>query len=261
MTSLKLVSLDDAVVFPGMPVTLPADVGNDTRVLLIPRRGSGYAKVGVVAEVSERVAVGGRGVASLMALHRGVPGAAHTDPDGVLRVDVDERPDVGAAAEPDARARARVSRRGRGNSRAARRRWPDQRVRPLDHPSGRAGRHRRLLARSEHRPEARAARNARRRRAADAGAAVPAGAAGRAARPQAHPRRRRDPARRNSSASISCAGRWTRSARSSARTTARLPRNTARRSPPPACPRRSSSRPSASCRDSSGWATRTPKRR
>ena len=47
--------------FPGMPVTLPADVGGETRVLLIPRRGSGYAKVGVVAEVSERVALGGRG--------------------------------------------------------------------------------------------------------------------------------------------------------------------------------------------------------
>ena len=94
MTALKLVPLDDAVVFPGMPVTLPADVGSDTRVLLIPRRGSGYAKVGVVAEVSERVPLGRRGVASLMALHRGVPGAAHTDQDGVLRVEVDERPDV-----------------------------------------------------------------------------------------------------------------------------------------------------------------------
>ena len=94
MTPLKLVSLDDVVVFPGMPVTLPADGDGDTRVLLIPRRGSGYAKVGVVAEVSERVASGGRGLASFMALHRGVPGAAHTDPDGVLRVEVDERPDV-----------------------------------------------------------------------------------------------------------------------------------------------------------------------
>src|ERR1700709_2267160 len=94
MTPIKLVSLDDTVVFPGMPVTLPADVGNDTRVLLIPRRGHGYAKVGVVAEVSERGAVGGRGVASLIPLHRGVPGVAHTDPDGVLRVEVDERPDA-----------------------------------------------------------------------------------------------------------------------------------------------------------------------
>ena len=94
MTPLKLVSLDDVVVFPGMPVTLPVVGDSDTRVLLIPRRGSGYAKVGVVAEVSERVASGGRGLASFMALHRGVPGAAHTDPDGVLRVEVDERPDI-----------------------------------------------------------------------------------------------------------------------------------------------------------------------
>ena len=94
MTPLKLVSLDDVVVFPGMPVTLPADGDDDARVLLIPRRGSGYAKVGVVAEVSERVVSGGRGLASFMALHRGVPGAAHTGPDGVLRVEVDERPDT-----------------------------------------------------------------------------------------------------------------------------------------------------------------------
>src|SRR5712691_286597 len=94
MAHLKLVPLDDVVVFPGMPVTLPADVAGDTRVLLIPRRGSGYAKVGVVAEVTERVALGGHGVASFMPLHRGVPGAAHTGPEGVLRVEVDERPDV-----------------------------------------------------------------------------------------------------------------------------------------------------------------------
>ncbi|HLQ23800.1 MAG TPA: LON peptidase substrate-binding domain-containing protein, partial [Gemmatimonadales bacterium] len=93
MAHLKLVPLDDVVVFPGMPVTLPADVAGDTRVLLIPRRGSGYAKVGVVAEVTERVALGGHGVASFMPLHRGVPGAAQTGPDGVLRVEVDERPD------------------------------------------------------------------------------------------------------------------------------------------------------------------------
>jgi ATP-dependent Lon protease len=94
MKAMKLVSLDDTVVFPGMPVTLPEDVGHDTRVLLIPRRASSYARVGVVAEVLERVQLRGQGVASLMALHRGVPGAAHTDQDGVLRVEVDERPDV-----------------------------------------------------------------------------------------------------------------------------------------------------------------------
>jgi ATP-dependent Lon protease len=94
MTPLKLVALDDVVIFPGMPVTLSEDVGSDTRVLLVPRRGAGYAKVGVVAEVSERVALAGHGVASFSALHRGIPGAAHTDQDGVLRVEVDERPDI-----------------------------------------------------------------------------------------------------------------------------------------------------------------------
>src|SRR5438128_3195904 len=96
MAHLKLVPLGDVVVFPGMPVTLPADVVGGTRVLLIPRRGSGYAKVGVVAEVTERVALGGRSIASFMPLRRAVPGAAQTGPDGVLRVEVDERPDPDA---------------------------------------------------------------------------------------------------------------------------------------------------------------------
>jgi ATP-dependent Lon protease len=99
MTSLKVVPLDDVVVFPGMTVTLPADVGVDSRVLLIPRRGLAYAKVGVVAEVSERVAVAGRGVASFMPLHRGVPGAGQTGPDGDLRLEVEERPDLTPPAD------------------------------------------------------------------------------------------------------------------------------------------------------------------
>jgi ATP-dependent Lon protease len=94
MAHLRMVPLEEVVAFPGMAVTLAADVGGDERVLLIPRRDSGYAKVGVVAEVSERATVGGRGVASFAPLHRGVPGAAQADTDGVLRVHVDERPDV-----------------------------------------------------------------------------------------------------------------------------------------------------------------------
>jgi ATP-dependent Lon protease len=93
MASLRLVPLDDIVVFPGMPVRLPADLGSEERVLLIPRHGSGYAKVGVVAEVS-RSSKRRRGLVSLVALHRGVPGAAHEDRNGELRVEVDERPDV-----------------------------------------------------------------------------------------------------------------------------------------------------------------------
>jgi len=93
-TTLKLIPLDDVVAFPGMPVTVPAEVGVDSRVLLVPRRDAGYAKVGVVAEVAERAALGGRHLATLNPLHRAVPGAAYADPDGGLRVEVDERHDT-----------------------------------------------------------------------------------------------------------------------------------------------------------------------
>src|SRR6188768_896612 len=94
MGPLKLIPLDDVVVFPGMPVQLPVDLGGETRVLLVPRHGNGYAKVGVVAEVSSTGKRRNRGIASLVALHRAVPGAAQEDRDGVLRVEVDERQDV-----------------------------------------------------------------------------------------------------------------------------------------------------------------------
>jgi ATP-dependent Lon protease len=89
-----LIPLDDIVVFPGMALQLPIDIGSDSRVLLIPRHGNGYAKVGVVADVSPSTKRRNRGVASIQALHRAVPGVAHADRDGVLRVDVEERPDV-----------------------------------------------------------------------------------------------------------------------------------------------------------------------
>jgi ATP-dependent Lon protease len=95
MTRLRLISLDNTVVFPGMPVTLAVDPGSDKHVFLMPRHGNTYAKVGVVAEVTERLNLSGRGVAvSLKGLHRGVPGAAQTDSDGRLRVNVEERPDI-----------------------------------------------------------------------------------------------------------------------------------------------------------------------
>jgi len=82
------------VVFPGMPVTLPVDVGADDRVLLVPTHGQTYATVGLVAEVSERVRLAGRGFAvSLTGLHRATLGAATADADGVLRVDHQPHPD------------------------------------------------------------------------------------------------------------------------------------------------------------------------
>jgi ATP-dependent Lon protease len=94
MNRLRIVPLDDAVVFPGMPVTLTVDVGDDERVLLVPRHDGVYATVGVVAEVSERVRMAGRGFAvTLMGAHRAALGGASEDRDGVLRVDYDARPD------------------------------------------------------------------------------------------------------------------------------------------------------------------------
>ena len=76
MDRLRIVPLDDTVVFPGMSVTLQVDAGADERVLLVPRRDNTYAKAGVVAEVSERLRLPGRGLAvSLTGLHRATLGA------------------------------------------------------------------------------------------------------------------------------------------------------------------------------------------
>jgi ATP-dependent Lon protease len=99
MNRLRIIPLDDMVVFPGMPVTLTIDVGSDARVLLVPRYDKTYARVGVVAEVSERVRLAGRGLAvSLMPLHRAIPRGAGTDEDGALRVDFESRTDQAPAA-------------------------------------------------------------------------------------------------------------------------------------------------------------------
>src|SRR6058998_997084 len=99
MNRLRIIPLDEEVVFPGMPVTLPVDVGGDAQVLLVPRQQNTYARVGVVAEVSDRVRLAGRGLAvSLMALERATPGGAAADEDGVLRVDFEPRPDHAPAA-------------------------------------------------------------------------------------------------------------------------------------------------------------------
>ncbi len=95
MTRLRLVPLDDTVIFPGMTTALSVDVGDEKRVLLISKRGHDYAKVGVVAEVSERGQLpGGRSAVTLLGLHRGVPGAAHTARTGQLHVEVEDRPDT-----------------------------------------------------------------------------------------------------------------------------------------------------------------------
>jgi ATP-dependent Lon protease len=94
LTDLLLVPLEDTVVFPGMNVTLTVDVGDEDRVVLVPRHESEYAAVGTVAEVADHVRIrgGGRAV-SLEGLHRGLIGVAHSDALGRLRAEVEEQPD------------------------------------------------------------------------------------------------------------------------------------------------------------------------
>ena len=97
---LLLVPLDDSILFPNMTATIVADVGDEERVLVVPRSGSDFADVGTVAEVLETARVPGAGpVATLGGLHRGVPGPGVPDPDGRLRVEVNEIHDGSPADE------------------------------------------------------------------------------------------------------------------------------------------------------------------
>ena len=150
VSKLLLVPLDDIVVFPNMNVTLTVDVGDEERVLLVPKHEGEYAAVGTVARVTDRVRLpGGTTAVALEGLHRGVAGAAETDARGRLFVEVEERRDSVEGRRPAPRARDRVPRRRRGDPRAARRRRPHPGLRPLDRRAGRARRHVRLLARPE----------------------------------------------------------------------------------------------------------------
>jgi ATP-dependent Lon protease len=91
---LLLVPLDDTVLFPGMSATLAIDVGEEERVLIVPRHGDTYAGVGTVARVVERGRIPGGAVAvTVEGLHRGVAGTARTDGEGDLRVEVTEHVD------------------------------------------------------------------------------------------------------------------------------------------------------------------------
>ena len=78
-----------------MNITLPIDVGDDERVLLVPTKDGEYAKVGVLADVVEVTRLP-RGITavSLVAQGRAVLGAAQTDTDGRLRVSVEEHEEV-----------------------------------------------------------------------------------------------------------------------------------------------------------------------
>ncbi|HXB65287.1 MAG TPA: endopeptidase La [Solirubrobacteraceae bacterium] len=91
---LRLIPLDDTVVFPNMGITLTIDVADDQRVVLVPRHDNEFLEVGTIAEVDDHIRLpgGGRAVA-LSGQHRARIGAAQTGPDGNLRVEVQELPD------------------------------------------------------------------------------------------------------------------------------------------------------------------------
>ena len=94
MNTLRLIPLDDTVVFPGMSITLTVAVGDDEHVVLVPRHDGEFADVGVVAVVAERVRLPGGGHAvNVEAEHRALVGAAQTGLDGDLFIEVDERHD------------------------------------------------------------------------------------------------------------------------------------------------------------------------
>ena len=95
-----LIPLDEAIVFPGVSATLPIDVGDEERVFLLPRSDGEFGRVGVVAEVIERGrSRGGRQVATVLGLHRGLAGAAQAGDGEALRVDVQEAHDGHPADE------------------------------------------------------------------------------------------------------------------------------------------------------------------
>src|SRR3954467_1115092 len=94
MSTLLLIPLDDTVVFPTMDVTLPVDTHGEERVLLVPRHDGEFGKVGTIARVARTVRLpGGISGAVLEGESRGVAGAAHTNPEGLLFVEVAEHRD------------------------------------------------------------------------------------------------------------------------------------------------------------------------
>src|ERR687890_503505 len=88
MASLLLVPLDDTVVFPTMDVTLPVSVGDEERVLVVPRHEGRFARVGTIATVTDHVRLPGGARAVSLA------GVARTDAAGNLRIEVEEHPDT-----------------------------------------------------------------------------------------------------------------------------------------------------------------------
>jgi ATP-dependent Lon protease len=91
---LRLVPLDDSILFPGMTITIAADVGDAEQVFVLPHPDGEYGRVGTIAEVTDKGRLpGGINAVTLTGLHRGRAGQAESGPDGALVIEVEELPD------------------------------------------------------------------------------------------------------------------------------------------------------------------------
>jgi ATP-dependent Lon protease len=233
--TLRLIPLEDTVVFPSMGITLTVDVGDDERVVLVPRHENEFLEVGTVAEVSEQLRLPGGGHAvAISGEHRALIGAAQTGPGGELRVEVDERPDEspvdGKTRNLEREYRAIVEEilelRGDDGRIAAF-------LRAIAEPGA-------LADSAGYSPQLTYEQKVELLRTLDVTERLEL--AVKLQRESLAELQVRKRIREDVQEGAENQQRWSRSARSSARTRARSRRSTARRSRPPRCPRRSTSK-------------------
>jgi ATP-dependent Lon protease len=87
---LLLIPLDDSILFPGMTVTIAADVGDAEQVFLLPRPDGEYASIGTIADVVETGRLpGGINAATLTGVQRGRAGTASPAANGDLEIEIE----------------------------------------------------------------------------------------------------------------------------------------------------------------------------
>ncbi len=92
---LLLLPLDDSILFPGMTVTIAADVGDAERVFLLPRPDGEYGTIGTIAEVVESGRLpGGINAVTLTGVGRGRAGTASPAANGELAIEVEPLEDT-----------------------------------------------------------------------------------------------------------------------------------------------------------------------
>ena len=92
---LLLIPLDDSILFPGMTVTIAADVGDADQVFLLPRPDGEYGTIGTIADVVDTGRLpGGINAVTLTGVSRGRAGTASPAANGELSIDVEPLADA-----------------------------------------------------------------------------------------------------------------------------------------------------------------------